>query len=524
MADELKFLRANVIAEPLVDRFCAWLHTVAPVQAAMNLAFLQLPLLESHPQSPGSPLAADLAPDAYGADAAGDRTAQVRRLAEGIRRDRAGILRFAAAVAEGQEILRLNPDGPDLGSLQAKLPGELGGLVELVHDIDGQAQMRFLEPLVYADPVYDESRQSVRISPRTGTRRPAPLTAPHLASPPGLELKIPLRHHGLQALFRTRVRPAALGRLREELELGDAQAGLLSRLLTDRPVLPEDRHIDGGGRIRYFGHGCLVLQTPEAAVMTDPFVGAAGSTADHFTLDDLPDFVDLVLISHGRHDRTALGTLLQLRGRIGAVVAPRSSRGNIADPSVGLMLKQLGFPVIEADDFDTVPFLGGRVTATPFLSGDGALDIRGRSTYWIELAGRRIFTGADSSGADPVLHRRIRDHLGAADLAFLAMEHDGATLGAHWQAPLTGPAAEQPGVTRAWSGPTAEQTAEATAELGAAEAYVYAAGEEGRPSRAGAAPPGGGTCPGARVEQFLTCCAGRGVRARQLAGRREWRW
>jgi Diiron non-heme beta-hydroxylase N-terminal domain len=52
MDDELTFLRPDVIIEPLVDGFYAWLHTVAPAQAAMNLAFVQVPLLESYLQSP----------------------------------------------------------------------------------------------------------------------------------------------------------------------------------------------------------------------------------------------------------------------------------------------------------------------------------------------------------------------------------------------------------------------------------------------------------------------------------------
>jgi hypothetical protein len=52
MADQPLFLRSKVIVEPLIDRFFAWPYTMAPVQSAMNLAFLQVPLLESYLQSP----------------------------------------------------------------------------------------------------------------------------------------------------------------------------------------------------------------------------------------------------------------------------------------------------------------------------------------------------------------------------------------------------------------------------------------------------------------------------------------
>ena len=53
MGDEdARFLRPDVIIEPLADRFYSSLHTVAPIQAAMNLTLLQLPMLESYLHSP----------------------------------------------------------------------------------------------------------------------------------------------------------------------------------------------------------------------------------------------------------------------------------------------------------------------------------------------------------------------------------------------------------------------------------------------------------------------------------------
>ena len=60
--NEPKFLRSNAIIEPLVDRFYAWHHTVAPVQASMNLAFRQVPLLESYLHNPQVHIAASKNP------------------------------------------------------------------------------------------------------------------------------------------------------------------------------------------------------------------------------------------------------------------------------------------------------------------------------------------------------------------------------------------------------------------------------------------------------------------------------
>ncbi|MGY4927221.1 MBL fold metallo-hydrolase [Streptomyces sp. 900105755] len=527
MTGEQVFLRSKVIVEPLVDRFFAWPYTLAPVQAAMNLAFLQVPLLESYLESPQVHVAASNNPELRGGyfiNIPEGRADEVRDLLAAIKRDRADMLHFAEAIAAGQELLRASATGFDLTPLYPKLPRELGGLVELAYDTDNQAQMRFMEPVVYKSDYYQESRQSVQLSFETGIERPFILSTPRLPSPDVLELAVPFRHEGLEELFKARVHPTTQARLRELLGLDDVLSAQLSRLLTDRPSLAEDRHIDAGGRIRYFGHACLVLQTPEAAIVTDPFISADSDATDRYTLDDLPDFIDLVLITHGHQDHIVLETLLQLRGRVGALVLPRSSRGNLADPSMALMLKTQGFPVIEVDDFDEVEFPGGKVTATPFLGEHCDLDIRAKSTYWAELAGKKIFIGADSSGIDPLLYRYVKGHLGTADYAFLGMECDGAPLTWLYQALLTIPVTKKMSNSRKLSGSNAEQAAAIMTELGAREAYVYAMGEEPWLGHVMATTYTEDTYQIKQIEEFLTWCKDRGIQAGHLYGQREWRW
>ncbi|MFH8447330.1 MBL fold metallo-hydrolase [Streptomyces sp. NPDC018026] len=527
MADQPLFLRSKVIVEPLIDKFFAWPYTMAPVQSAMNLAFLQVPLLESYLQSPQVHVAASNNPELRGGyfiNIAEERADEVRDLLAAIKHDRAHILRFAEAVVAGQELLRANATGFDLTPLYPKLPPELGGLVELAYDTDNQAQMRFMEPLVYKSEVYQESRQSVQLSFETGIERPFVLSTPRLSSPDVIELDIPFRHDGLQELFKARVRPSTLGHLREALGLDDAQASRLSGMLSEQPSLAEDRHIEGGGRIRYFGHACLVLQTPQAAVVTDPFISADSSAGDRYTLDDLPDFIDLVVITHGHQDHIVLETLLQLRGRVGAIVVPRSSRGNLADPSMALMLKNQGFPVIEVDDFDEVEFPGGKVTATPFLGEHCDLDIRAKSTYWVELAGKKVFVGADSSGIDPMLYRYIKQHLGTADYAFLGMECDGAPLTWLYQALLTIPITKKMSNSRKLSGSNAEQAGAIMTELEAKEAYVYAMGEEPWLGHVMATTYTEDTYQIKQINEFLTWCKDRDIKAGHLYGQQEWRW
>jgi L-ascorbate metabolism protein UlaG (beta-lactamase superfamily) len=539
MGDDTRFLRPDAIIEPLVDGFYAWLHTVAPVQAALNLSSLQVPLLESYLQSPQVHINASSNPDlrgGYFVNIPENRAGEVRDLLATIKRDRAPMLEFAAAVAEAEELVRQGGTGFDLTPLYPKLPEALNGLVELVYDASNQASMRFIEPLLYQSPAYSEARQSVQLSRETGIERPFILSTPRLTPNPEhpetnpafssgvLDLKIPFRHAGLTELFAARTTPTTLNRLREALELNDAQALLLNGLLTDAPSLAPDRHIESGARIRYFGHACLVLQTPEAAIITDPWVSADATAGDRYTYKDLPDHIDLAVITHGHQDHVVLETLLSLRDRIDAVVVPRSGRGSRVDPSLGLYLSHLGMNVIEVDDFSEVPFPGGSVTATPFLGEHADLDIRSKSTYCIRLGGRTVFVGADSSGIDPTLYRYIRNHVGKVDTAFLGMECAGAPLTWLYQALLVRPVTKKMSDSRTLSGSNAAQAGDIVRELGADEVYIYAMGEEPWLGHVMATSYTPDSYQLQQVEEFLTWSATNSIKAGHLYAQNEWHW
>jgi L-ascorbate metabolism protein UlaG (beta-lactamase superfamily) len=528
MDNEPRFLHPNAIVEALVDRFYAWAHTFTPVQASMNLSFLQVPLLESYLESPAAHVAACDNPalrGGYFVNVPESRAEEVKTLLDTIRTERSAMLEFAEAIAQADQLLQDNATGFDLTPLYAKLPPALSGLVELVYDTFSQPSLRFLEPLVYRGPAFSEARQSVQLSLETGVERPFILSTPRLPAPGVVDLPIPFRHPGLTALFDARLRPTTLNALREALEIDDDESAAgLARLLTDEDPQRPGRHIEAGGRVRYFGHACLVMQSPEAAVITDPFISGDSTATGRYTYDDLPDHIDLCLITHGHQDHIVLESLLQLRGRIGTVVVPRSSGGNLADPSLALYLSSLGMNVTEVDIFDEVPFPGGRLVATPFLGEHADLDILAKSTYWLQLAGRSIFVGADSSGVDPALYRHVRSHLGAVDMAFLGMECDGAPLTWLYKALLTRPVPKRMSDSRKLSGSNAEQAADIVTELGAREAYVYAMGEESWLGHVMATSYDESSYQLQQIEKFLGWCRAHDVAAGHLLNQREWRW
>jgi len=525
--EERLFLRPNTIIEPLVDRFYASLHVTAPVTASLNLAYRQIPMLESYLQAPDWHFAGSRDPKFRGGLFVGieeKRKDEVEALLAAVRRDRADMIRFAEAISEAEKIVREEATGYDLRPLYPRLPRELAGLVEIAYDTSNAASLHFQEPLVYKSKAYTEDRQAVQLSVETGIERPFVMSTPRLPSPDVLELRIPFRHPGLEELFRSRIRPTTLAALREALELGDAEAAQLAGLLVPERGLAADRHIAGGARIRYWGHACLLMQTPEVAIMTDPFISADTAATDRYTYNDLPDRIDYVIITHGHSDHLVPETLLQLRGRVGAFVVPRTSRGNLCDPSLTLYLKSLGFTTIEVDDFDEIAFPGGKIVATPFFGEHADLDIRAKTTYWISLGGKSIYVGADSSGLDPVLYRYVREELGRVDIAFLGMECDGAPLNWYYQPLFTKPVPKKMGDTRKMSGSDAKQAGAIVTELGVNEVYIYAMGEESWLGHVMATSYNPDSYQLRQIAEFETWCSNNGVKSGHLLDRHEWHW
>lgn len=528
MSDELLYLKPNVRIEGLVNRFVAWLHTAAPVPAAMNLANLHLPMIDSFVQHPDAHAAAVANPSMRGGyflDVPPARADEVRALADELRRENQAALALAAAIKEAEDLLRAQASGYDLSPLYPQLPAPLRGYVELTYDINNQATLRFLEPLLYLSPYWRPDRQSVELSLDDGSEPPFILSTPRLPQPGRLQLPLPLSHEGIDQLFALRTAPQPLAQVRKALEVDDeAVAAGLRDLLTTEPTVRPDRDVTTGGRIRYLGHACLLLQSPSTNIIVDPFVSSYHRADDRFTQVDLPDRIDYCLITHGHQDHVVLESLLPLRGRIEQVVVPRSGGGHRQDPSIRLLLSQLGFPVREVDDLAELPLPGGAIVAVPFLGEHCDLDIRAKTAYWIRIAGRRVFVGADTSGLSRELYGHVREAVGPTDVAFIGMECDGAPLTWLYSALFTQPVPRKMSATRKLSGSNAAQALGIVDQLGAREAYVYAMGQEPWLQHVMATSYTPESYQLTQVAELLTSCRDRGVTAEHLLVRKELRW
>ena len=378
MSDQRVFLRTNVVAEPLVDGWYAWAHLSPPATAARNLTERHLRIMDSYVAAPETHAAAVKNPALLGGpfmDFGGNHVEEVKRLRERTLRDRSKLVELSAAIAELDQLLREKGTGYGLESLYAEVPAALRGYVELVYDLNNHPSFRLIEPLLYRSPYYDDSMQSVMLSQISGDDRPFVLSTPRLEEGDSVQLKVPFASEKYDQLFRMKSSAAPFEEIRQAFGLKDEEAERFRALFTTDAPKPYEKYDGAGARWRYFGHACILLETPQVSVLMDPVLSYTyESDISRYTYEDLPPVIDYVLITHNHQDHILFETLLQLRHRIRHIVVPRNGGGALQDPSLRLLLNQCGFRnVIELAEMEKLSFPNGSLMALPFLGEPGDL-------------------------------------------------------------------------------------------------------------------------------------------------------
>jgi hypothetical protein len=172
-------------------------------------------------------------------------------------------------------------------------------------------------------------------------------------------------------------------------------------------------------------------------------------------------------------------TLLQLRHKIKNVIVPKNNGGGLADPSLKLVLRNIGFTnVSELDEMETIEVEGGGITGLPFLGEHADLNIRTKIAHLVNLNGRSILCAADSNNIEPKLYEHIHRLIGNVDVMFLGMECDGGPLSWLYGPLLTKPLARKLDQSRRLNGSDYDRGFDIVNRLSPKQVYVYAMGQE----------------------------------------------
>jgi L-ascorbate metabolism protein UlaG (beta-lactamase superfamily) len=520
------YLRSNVQVEPLIDHWYAWPHLIPPATAARNLTERHIKIMQSYISAPRIHANAVKNPKMLGGpfiDYKGERVEEIQQLMNRSISDRKYLITLSKALEDLDRMLQTEGKGESLHGLYAFVPAILRGYVELVYDLNNHPSYRLIEPLLYRSEFYQTNRQSIALTHITGDDRPFVLSTPRLPDHGLLHLQLPFQHEFVDRLFSTKLSPKPFGELAEQCNLTRENEELFRTFFTTEEPQRYNRYQGKGIRWRYFGHACILIESPTLSFLFDPVLSYTyQSEISRYTYDDLPETIDCVFITHNHQDHLLFETLLQLRHKIGSIVVPRNDGGSLQDPSLKLTLEAVGFKnIVELDEMQTLTFESGSVTGVPFLGEHADLDIRSKLAYLVELRGHRLLFAADSCNVEPRLYEHLRRQFGAVRALFIGMECDGAPLSWLYGPLLAHQLDRAQDQSRRLSGSNFAQAIEVVNALNCSEVFVYAMGQEPWLNHVMSIKYTEDSNPIIQSDKLIKACRDRGIFAERLFGERE---
>jgi L-ascorbate metabolism protein UlaG (beta-lactamase superfamily) len=483
MSDDLLYLRPNIQVEPLFDYWYAWSHLIPPATAARNLTERHLKIMDSYINAPQMHANAVKNPKLLGGpfvDYGGGRVDEIRGLRDQTKRMRPHLIELSNAIASLDETLRTHAKGFSMQPLYSMVPDALKGYVELVYDLNHNPSFRIIEPLLYRSRYYDRSAQSFMLSALAGDDRPFMLSTPRLESDSLFHLRIPFDDEVVDELFRLKSHPRPWGEIKEMLKVSEGSERFVYSFMTPVPPPSCSRYRGRGVRWRYFGHACVLLETSEISLLFDPVLSYTyESTISRYTYQDLPESIDYVVITHNHQDHVLFETLLQIRHKVKNIIVPSSAGGFLQDPSLKLILKNIGFRnVIELSEMECVEWENGSITALPFWGEHSDLNIRCKAAHLVRIGKSALLFAADSCNIEPRLYAHVYDEVGSVDAIFLGMECEGAPLSWLYGPLLTKRIERAMDESRRLAGSNFDQAIDIVRRFNGKSVFVYAMGQE----------------------------------------------
>ena len=483
MRNNSVYLRPNALAEPLFNQWYAWSYLLSPATASMYMRNWHMKLMQSFVAAPQTHAAALKNPSMIGGpfinyDAS--RVGEVRELMDRTARENRHVLEFSEALQSLDDTLTTEAAGYSLESLYSNVPDLLKGYVELVYDLNNHASVRLIEGLLYKSRYYNKASQSIALSLVEKDGRDFVFSTPRLKEKGGLHLNIAFDDPALDELFKMREQARPFGHIKDALKVGEEDGPLLSTFFTSEAPRPGSRYEGDGVRVRYFGHACVLIESEEVSILSDPIISYEyESDVARYTYSDLPEVIDYVFITHNHQDHCLFESLLQLRHKVKTLIVPKGGGGLLTDPCLKSILQNAGFKnVVEIDEMETLEIEGGSILGLPFLGEHADLNIRTKMAFRVNLKGRSILCAADSNNIEPRLYEHIHESTGAIDVLFLGMECVGGPMTWLYGPLLTRPLSRKMDQSRRFDGSDYQKALQIVDRMKPAHVYVYAMGHE----------------------------------------------
>lgn len=480
------YLKLNVAPEALIDRWYAWSHLVSPSTAAMNIKERHMKIMNSYIKNPKIHAAAVKKPEMLGGpfiDYDGGRVEEIKELYDHTLAKRKNMFELYDAITDLNTLLQNEANGYSLNSLYERVPESLKGYVEIHYDLNNQPNFRFFESLLYESEFYDESAQSISLQLiEADDSRSFCLSTPRLDDDHLIHLDIRFKDPVIDDLFRMKYQPGSIEEMKKRLNIPPEKEELFESFFTTEAPKKYERYQGDGILTRYFGHACVLVETKDVSILVDPVISYDGYENDvnRFTVSDLPEVIDYVLITHNHQDHILLETLLQLRHNIKSIVVPSSGKGSLQDPGLRIMFEKIGFKnIIELDDMQSIQLDKCKIAGLPFLGEHSDLDVRSKLCYKVDLHNNfRVLFVADSCNVEPKLYERIHDVVGDVDVLFLGMECDGAPCSWLYGPLLPKPLSREHDQSRRLAGSDYTQGSSLIKIFNPKNVFVYAMGME----------------------------------------------